>query len=322
MATTMLSYYKTDSGIIVGLGYQGEFYLVNGKKPSKKFNGNFYLIENETSIETVQVKTNPTSKLVGFKLRDPSLASEKYPLFLSLEEVGYDSYYDDDEDKWNKHRDISYLYIDSYEKTEGGYKNIEFKAELIAEIKGNISDPITTKYEIHNPHVKVPKLEDISNLVQYDQFHKIITPSFALHMKPCYISADAFYKIVRQHIKTNLDGRYARINSDYDFCFSVEKFILTKGQYHETHGAYSDLNMRKMKTFKIFDMAPKPYQSYHVLKSIKGENLADLDRKIKEFLDLIMKSINEPTVECECCKGIGFIAKQFESDLLVESHVK
>ena len=77
-----------------------------------------------------------------------------------------------------------------------------------------------------------------------------------------------------------------------------------------------------MKTFKIFDMAPKPYQSYHVLKPIKGENLADLDRKIKEFLDLIMKSINEPTVECECCKGIGFIAKQFESDLSVESHVK
>ena len=29
-----------------------------------------------------------------------------------------------------------------------------------------------------------------------------------------------------------------------------DKFILTKGQYHETHGAYSDLNIRKMKTFK------------------------------------------------------------------------
>lgn len=322
MSTTMLSYYKTDSGIIARLGYHGEFYLVNGKKPSKKFNSEFYLIENETSIETVQVKTNPASKLVGFKLRDPSLASEKYPLFLSLEEIGYDPDYDDCEDRWNKRQDISYLYIDSYEQTEGGYKNIEFKAELIAEIKGDISDPITTKYEIHNPQVKVPKLEDISNLVQYHQFHKIITPSFALHMKPCYISADALYKIVRQHIKTNLDGRYARITTDYDFCFGVDKFILTKGQYHETHGIYSNLNTGKMKMFKVFGMAPKPYQSYHVLKPINGNNLEELDRKIKEFLDLIMQYINEPTVNCECCDGVGFVTKKFESDNLVESHVE
>lgn len=321
-AATKFSYYKTESGLIICLGYSGERYLINGKTPSKKFNGNYYLVEDVQSVESIQIKTNPTSKLIGFKLRDSSIESEKFPLFLSIEDVDYDADYEDEDDSWNKRQDIKYLYVNSYEQKEGGYVDINFELNLIGEIKGSIADPVNTQYEIHNPHVTVPQMKNVSDLVQYDQFHVIITPPFAMHMKPCFIDSRSLYKIIRQHIKTNLDGRYARINSDYDFCFSVDKFILTKGQYHETHGAYSDLNIRKMKTFKIFDMAPNAYQSYHVLKSIKGENLADLDRKIKEFLDLIMKSINEPTINCECCNGVGFVVKQFDNDLLVESHVK
>lgn len=321
-AITKFPYYKTDAGLIICLGYSGERYLINGKAPSKKFNGNYYLVEDVQSVESVQIKTNPTSKLIGFKLRDSSIESEKFPLFLSLEDVDYYADYEDEDDSWNKRQDIKYLYVNSYEQKKGGYVDVNFGLDLIGEIKGSITDPVNTQYEIHNPHVKVPKLENISDLVQYDQFHVIITPPFAMHMKPCFIDSHSLYKIVRQHIKNNLDGRTARLNSDYDFCFSVDKFILTKGQYHETNGAYLNINKQKLKSFKIFDMAPKPYQSYHVLKEIKGNNLEELDFKIKTFLDLIIKHINEPIVECECCNGVGFITKHFESDYLVESHAK
>ena len=145
----------------------------------------------------------------------------------------------------------------------------------------------------------------------------MLVPDLAIHNRPCSLSQDNTYKIIRSYIKNNINGKYARVTSDYDFCFTVTKVINIKPYIHTSEQTKSNgrsyakprIKKREINTkeFKIFEMCPKkPYQGYTPIKGFTGENLLDLSNNIKSYLDELMSVLNSPLTECPCCDGTGF----------------
>lgn len=56
---------------------------------------------------------------------------------------------------------------------------------------------------------------------------------------------------------------------------------------------------------KVYEIAPKEYQSYPVIEPFNGNGEDDLKQNIQTYLNEIMIKINEPLIECEHCKGLG-----------------
>ena len=60
---------------------------------------------------------------------------------------------------------------------------------------------------------------------RYSIEDEISTDPALLQEKPCLLSSEESYAIIRAHVKANIDHKVAAITSDYDFCFTVEKII-------------------------------------------------------------------------------------------------
>ncbi len=104
-----------------------------------------------------------------------------------------------------------------------------------------------------------------------------------------------------------------------DFCFTVEKVLDLYKPYEYTVDANANYHRRKAKyekryrnvrTHKVYEAAPKPYNNYPVVESFSGKNYEDLKQNIDNFLNELMDEINEPVVECKCCKGRGVIINE------------
>ena len=131
--------------------------------------------------------------------------------------------------------------------------------------------------------------------------------------RPCKINTEDLYKIVREFVKTNINPKYARITSDYDFCFTVKKLI----PLSETKAYQADISRTKKQRWvtkyvnerevTVFEMAPKAYQHYTVIQPIEGNNYQDLEKNIDDYLTKLITYINEPLVDCPHCKGRGVI---------------
>jgi len=147
-------------------------------------------------------------------------------------------------------------------------------------------------------------------------------PSILLPETPCIMSSEQMYKIVRQHIKQHINYDYAKITSDYDFCFTVKKKInlaepftqqweVTKNNGKSYRPPRYDRRYVSVREVEIFEMtyAPKYYQGYTAIPSIEANNEDELKLKIDNICNEIIKVINEPFVDCPHCKGMGVISK-------------
>ncbi len=130
---------------------------------------------------------------------------------------------------------------------------------------------------------------------------------------PCYISGSEFYNIIRKYIKANIDGRYAQITSDYDFCLTVqkvlelhvpEKYTINRGT--ERRPKY-ETRYNTTKKVTVFSSAPKSYNSYPVQQGISAVNYEELEQKIDDYLKELITEINRPLKECPHCKGTGVV---------------
>lgn len=64
---------------------------------------------------------------------------------------------------------------------------------------------------------------------------------------------------------------------------------------------------RDTRAVKILETSPEGYSNYPRQKGISGKNQEDLDNKVTEYLENLMKDINSPLIDCDCCKGKGVI---------------
>ena len=154
-------------------------------------------------------------------------------------------------------------------------------------------------------------------------FQKIFFPKVLLPTRPCKLSSYQSYQIIRNHIKDNINPKYAEITSDYDFCLSVAKKIrLAEKEPYEVDTNNSLFSERKRKpkyetryrtdrTIVAYETAPlkdnSVYKGYTKTEGFEAANYRELEEKIKTFLADLMEVINEPLVDCSHCKGQGVV---------------
>lgn len=293
---------------------------INGDFPKSTFHKNWVFITKE--IETIQKKQSQPNINYRYELIDSTMASDKIPLRLERDLVSYENE-DDYETYWyDDYKHLASLYKLNFDAQPDILVDVEYELEIVLEL-----DDIQ---EFNGFAYPVPKTQyrndGMTNITEKDVKHQlldqILFPDLILHLRPCEMTSEQMYKIVREHIKTNINPKHARITSDYDFCFTVEKIIglaepyTSKREITKTNGkSYKppkfNTNYIKNRTVKCFEMtySPKNYQGYTPISNMIGENVEDLKEKIDRYLKEVIEEINKPLVDCPHCKGQGVIVE-------------
>lgn len=341
-----LDYYKTNVGIFLRNmwggsynGYHGTPYLDNYKFNGQSFpnilrGGNFFLLEGLQEITKCEKLKAATTKHNGYKLLDtlpPSVAASLKE-FYSLAEVG--QYWNDDTDQTeftNKEfAAVRSMYKESYEEVPAYWYEVEIKHNLLGELTvTNYQEPEKMIVKLHaqeNYGSNKTVAADLSTIACYSDIERMLTPEFMLHTRPCSLTSQQVYQIVRAHIKENINPRCAEITSDYNFCFTVKRKvhhspINNKTEIKKANGrSYATPKFKhntvSYKTIELFEMtnASDKYKGYTIIEGWKADNLIDLQQQVKYYLDMLMEEINSEAVQCECCGGYGAIVKKIETN--------
>lgn len=258
--------------------------IFDGEQLEKTYAKSWYKING---IPTKIEKKRPNQRInTRYELKEGYPESELTPKVVEAS-----SFYDE-------YDAVSGLYTYKYDELEGGLEEIEFEVNVIEEL--DFGFEITEKRF-------TPKYDFLSVL----STHPVLLP-----LKPCKLTHQQSYNIIREHIKNNIDSKYARITSDYDFCFTVKKVITLyqPKQYtvdinagHKRRKPKYETRFQQSREVEIFEVAPKTYNSYTIVTPFEGDNYDDLVKNIEEYLSELMEKINAPLKECECCKGLGVI---------------
>jgi hypothetical protein len=320
---------KTDNGCFITdckavSGYDWQYHrtkidkiFFDGAYPSKTFSPNWLRISNyPTKIQ--ELKQLPSINR-RYELKDKNFASDKLPEVIKCE------------DRDNYDEDVFVLYNYKEDRQKPILIDVKCEINIVMEIE-NFSEPPVINYKAIKRDGWSDGEFQITNLsLDHQLFDKMIFPSIMLHSRPCSISSQNLYALVRQHIKDNIDNKFAKITSDYDFCFTVKKlvsliepenvsyhnlFARTKKERNKIHYA-----VNKFKEVQIFEMthAQKRYENYTVIESIYADNEAELKNKIDEFLKNLMEIINKPLTMCLHCNGTGYtdeVKKINQEDLM------
>lgn len=328
-----LVYYKSDKGVYVStdkFDYTGTrcplngYSTINNKAVLPTHLRGWVLIPGESEVLSIQNKRHGGYSNPRWELIEESLESDKFPKILTNEDVG--SWGDDDGDVcWgdgSPYKHLRSLYEFKQDPNPEVIVELEFNAKYLGEIRSeDVENVSTAKYKILKPDgwKKEEQEVNLSDIAHYYEIEQMLVADLLLHNRPCYLSSENTYDIVRNYIKNNINPQYATITSDYDFCFTVKKKIATKPVTTKSELLTSRGKSYKPPRFKtstvshkqveVFEMtsAKSRYGDYSVIEGFKGDSLEDLAINIKTFLDELTTYINSPLSECECCNGTGHI---------------
>lgn len=339
-----ITYYKTNVGLFIRnlWGMQYNDWIAPSYFKNLRFNGVVYqdvlqggylALPGVSSITTLEERVPPQNLLVGYSLREDAPEALKSSLkpFYSLEEVERKWGLDDDEYSFGniEFSQVKGMYQEKYEMTEETWKPRSFELELLGTLEvSNWQKPeamIVKQVVEANWSPKIVSA-DLSTIVCYSDIERMLTPEFLLHNRPCTLSSDQVYKIVRAHIKENINPRAAEITSDYDFCFTVKRKVAHKPITHRQEikkASGRSYTTPKFKTYQttyksveIFEMTndSKKYNNYTIIQGWQADSLQDMQQQVKHYLDTLMEVINTEYVECECCKGVGAVVTKIATN--------
>lgn len=284
---------KTKDKVYISDNIKGKSYF-SSQLTNKYFDGELPIpsyVEGWFSIKSIPQKIEtivPAQKInKRYELREQYPVSDVTPKVIEI------NYIDEDSEYYN----IRGLYELKYDLTEETKEEIEFKITILDEIEN--FEPTKEEFKI-----------------EYYLIDKLKTHPILLHTKPCKLTNEESYKIIRDYIKQNINYTYASITSDYNFCFTVKKRIKLANDlpYQVDVGKRKpkyETRYRKFNEITIFEVAPKSYQSYTVVTPFEGKNYEDLKKNIDDYLMKLINFINEPVVECSHCNGTGVIQDKF-----------
>ena len=153
--------------------------------------------------------------------------------------------------------------------------------------------------------------------VFYSLLDRIMYPSILLSQRPCCLSSEQTYKIVRRFIQDNIDSRWASITSDHDFCFTVKRRLRLPApkEYTVNVNAFSKRKPRCQRRTETeheetcFEMtySPKNYDRYTPIKGFTAKTQPELNEKINEYCQALIRDINAPLKDCPQCSGSGVV---------------
>lgn len=302
--------FKSDAGLYV---YNADGYshplgnsnvVVNGKVPVSTFSSKYVLIPGEKEIKSIVKNGLQKTIFTGWELVEP----EKFP---NLPKTVKDSECEEDGPEY---RD---LYNRKYEYEPLPDENIEFTEENrgCVTVPKDDRTPVTTYIDYSNfgdGKRKVP-VE-----AKWDGITCAIVPEISLENHPCYIPSSEWYKVIRSHIKENINPSFAEITSDYNFCFTVQKKIklntpkVWKTERTKLNGKsylppQFNSHRQEYELHPLFEMTHEGdnFKGYTPIPSIKGDNLSELRENVAKYLSELMNRINEEVRYCKHCQGTG-----------------
>jgi hypothetical protein len=275
------------------------YYEFNGKKLVNSHSDKWRLLEGEEELTSLTKQFTKNREVTGYTLSAPDLASDKIPLNLTNEEVG--RHWDDEEDChiWRNHWTLRSLYKEVYSEPETGIEECAFEVNYLGFLDTGLLDaPFKTKVSViqRGNWTDTVKEVTIASLAEYEEIVRAVVPDLVIHNQPCTISSYAAYCIVRAFVKENIDKKNARISSDYDFCFTVQKLIAIKPvskQQEITTARNKSYRPPRYKTIttlhkeiEVFEMthAKENYRGYTPIAPFKGDNLKELVENVQAYL--------------------------------------
>lgn len=334
-----IEYYKSNLGVffrIPSLYYINGIYI-NGIEIATltKLNGGFWKL-SDIEIYSAHKMSSSQIKHMGWKLKDQNYASEQIPATLSPDQLKFE--WDDDGDferPIGEFASIAALYEKVTETIAPSLSPIEFELVLLGQFTAENADQpekttITLMNDSNNYGAEKTKTLDLSSIVTYDMLTSLVVPEFMIHHHPCTLTSHQVYKIVRHHIRQNINAKYASISSDYDFCFSVDKNVFTKPyhinseQYTKSGRSYKPPRFtnstKTIKRAKIFEMTYSGYKGnggygeYPCIEGWSAPSLAAMKEQMEQYLNELMLVINQHAHECEHCSGVGQIYQTIDTN--------
>ena len=310
---------KTDSGKCfvsdchVAGGYDYDYHrtkidelIFDGEKAKQTYLKNWFEISKYP--EKIQIEKHGEMINRRYELKDKDMASKKLPAVIKFE----------DRDKYDE--DIIYsLYKFASEQDPDSIVDFDCELVLLCEIE-NFKDVEPFNYKAIKKCGFDDKVYTVTNLnIKHSLVDKIILPEPILAGRPCKLSSKEMYDITRQFIKDNIDQSQARISSDYDSCFQVEKIIpllapetmtyqniLARTKKERSKIRYVT---KKAKEETIFQMThtQENYRGYTSIQEFTANNQDELKEKIDTFLNDLITVINKPMCICDKCNGAGYL---------------
>ena len=284
--------------------------LFDGKSPEKSFCEGWYIVKNKPTKITRRVRQPSVN--YRYELIDKAMTTEKIPLIFKRDEVERPADHDYWKEEFSHLRSLYSLMSDSGPDKE---EEVPFEFSLLMKIK-DISTPTKLGYKIK---VRSYDSEPLGTLtekdIHYSLVERLIFPKVIIHERPCFLTSEQTYKIVRQHIKDHIDPVAAEITSDYDFCFTVQRRIpLSESEnYTVNTNLFSgrkpkyENRCRRQRIVHCFEMTHSPYnyKGYTPIQGFEAENSSELKKKIDDYCKNLMKFINVRLADCPHCKGLG-----------------
>ena len=286
-------------------------FLIDGETPKPSFHSEWVMVDKRPK-RISKLKTMPRINH-RYELIEKSLISAGIPEFLDRDKVAE---WDEEEYEyiwnveWNKYRSLYKTVSDEQTDIEEEY---EFEIITIIKTK-NIVDPVKMEYVFTRDRYKETVNE---NSVEYQLADRIIFPSILLPQRPCKLSSEETYGIVRKYIKDNIDPQRAEITSDYDFCFAVKRRIKLAKVLTYRIDTSSKRSRKPKYTVKYedekkeqcFEMTHggKNYQGYTPIKGFQASSQKELKDKIDSYCKDLIDFINVELKECTHCDGNGYL---------------
>lgn len=289
--------------------------LIDGEKPSPTFHEGWVEIKKKPKkIQSYESQLNTNYRYV---IKDKKFLNLDIKEVYSREEVAYKKDY-----SWywkEEYSHLSSLYKLVYDENPDILVDLPF--DILVTMKVEEVKQSEFSYNIIKQcgFIKNKKVLAGSD-VQQQLMDEIIFPTIMYPSLPCKLSSKQMFDIIRAYIKDNIDPKVAKILSDYDFHFSVEKRIPlhTPEEYSVDVNAFSlrkrkpkyEKRMRKERNHKLLDISHNKTGNKYggsVVSAIIGENHEDLKGKIDKYLKDLITHINEPVKDCPHCEGDGVI---------------
>lgn len=321
---------KTDQGYYVSVLGRSNYtrysnlnhLTINGGMPKATFHDGWSLVRSEP--KTVQKSVRQPNINHRFELKDDvdfvdtssiPKSMPKYDVMVENKD-GYCEWKDE-----FKH--LQSLYVETSDPQPDKLEDVEFTYSTIMTVD-EIKPSVDFGYEVPKTQWAHEGTATLGpEAIRHQIIDQIVFPNIMLPTKPCALTSKDSYGIIREHVNKNIDSRYARVTSDYDFCFEVSKVVpitepyLQRREITKASGRsyakprYREWTVKSREIRRVFEMtnAEDKYRGYTVIGGFQGKSHEDLKANIDKFLSDLMARINEPLIDCPHCDGLGVITK-------------
>lgn len=335
-----LHYIKTNVGHFykeIQNGYYSSFAtscIIDGRQGSDYPQQSGY-VKLDKPLQSCQKHEKTYGEIIGYKLKNPELASALIPPALSIEDVtGLDCDGDYTVFRHTIYEDLQNLYVEDRSEPVDHYVDVPFEIVNTQEFEvEGYGKPANMQITISNSQgafgsKTITITQDLERIVVYDDIERLLTPEPLLYTRPCSLTSKQVYSIVRHHVQVHLDRTVAKITSDYDFCFTVKRIVQIKPYVIQSDVSSPRAKKPKYvnktvdtKEVEIFEMTwagyeagGKGYNNYTCIEGWKANSLQEMQEQIKAYLEDLMYNLNAKVKECECCGGTGHVSNSVKTN--------